>query len=388
MEKQLLKGNEAFILAAVNAGAKVFGGYPITPSSEGAHEASKLFLEDGFEFRQMESEVAVGHFLHGAGAAGKRVCTITSGPGYNWLNDGIVYAATAEVPILIENVGRAGPALGNITPSQSDYNMVVKGGANGDYHTIVLAPSTVQELVDFTFLGFEMADKWRNPVTILADGFIGQMTEAVVIPEPIVNLPDKTGWCVSGVKNRVPHQFIPFDLDTQGLIALNRRLQDKYRQIEAEEVRYEAVNLDNADILVVAFGLVGRIMETVIEEAEEQKIKVGLIRPQTLWPFPSKAIKEAAERIGTVLVVEMNYGQMFYDVKLAVEGTAPVCFYGEGGGWVPGVSDIVNEIKSVVKNISRFRRLHRILRRGWSWAKEIISQIQNWSFGLKNGGGK
>lgn len=348
MKKELVMGNEAFILAALSAGCEVFGGYPITPSSEGAHLALKIFPDLGKVAVQMESEIAVGHMLYAAGAAGARNCTITSGPGYVLLHEGIVYAATAQAPMIVGNVMRGGPGLGNIAPSQADYNMVVKGGGNGDYQTIVLAPSTVQEIIDFTILAFDLADKWRNPVTVLFDGFLGQMEESAVVPKPIKieNLPKKE-WAVFGNKN-IPAMFIPFNLDPKKWAAHNVKLQKKYKQIKNNEIRYEAINLEYADIFVVAFGFVGRIMKSVIKKTEGCGVRIGLLRPQTLWPFPNDAIRNAASRIGKVVVAEMNCGQMLYDVKLAVGDSALVHFLGWPGGLVPGVNELFDKIKSLL----------------------------------------
>ncbi len=347
-EIKFLKGNEALVYAAVQAGCRMFFGYPITPSSEALETAMKFLPKIGGVAVQMESEAAVGFACYGAAAAGHKVFTVTSGPGMNWLQDAIVYMATTQLPCVIINIMRGGPALGNIAPSQADYNQSVKGGGNGDYKSIVLAPSSVQELVDHTKLAFELADKYRNPVIILADGMIGQMKESVIFPEPEKELSLKE-WRIGNTARRSPHMFIPFDLDPSRSEKVNLELQEKYRLIKDNEIRYEADNIDKPDILVVAFGSMGRILKTVIKKAGEKNINIGLLRPITLWPFPDKAIKELAKQIGKVLVVEMNCGQMMEDVRLAVGDAAEVHFYGRSGGIVPATEEILSVIELLVK---------------------------------------
>jgi len=341
-----MKGNEAVIEGAIAAGCKAVLGYPITPSTEGLEYAVKRMRQIGGIAKQMESEAAVSHALYGAGAVGIRAMTITSGPGFNWMHDAVDYMATSEVPTNIIDIMRGGPALGNIAPSQSDVRSA-KGGANGDYRTIILAPSSVQNLADFTFLAFELADKWRNPVFVLGDGMLGQMKETLILPEPITELPEKP-WRLSGAKNRPPNKFIPFDLNPAGLEAINKKLDRKYNQIKETEIRYEAINIKKPDILVVAFGLVARIIKSVIKEAEKENLSIGLIRPITLWPFPDEVINQAAERTNKILVVEMNMGQIVDDVRLAVNGKTPVKFYGRAGGLITTTEEITEKIKEVL----------------------------------------
>lgn len=341
-----MKGNEAVIEGAIAAGCRAVLGYPITPSTEGLEYAVIRMKQIGGIAKQLESEAAVSHALYGAGAVGIRAMTITSGPGLNWMHDAVDYMATAEVPTNIIDIMRGGPALGNIAPSQADVRSV-KGGANGDYRTIILAPSSVQDLADFTFLAFELADKWRNPVFVLGDGLLGQMKETLILPEPIIKLPEKP-WRLSGAKNRPPNKFIPFDLDPVGLEVINKKRNQKYNRIKETEVRYEAINIEKPDVLVVAFGLIARTMKSVIKEAEKESLSVGLIRPITLWPFPDEIINRAADKTNKILVIEMNMGQIVDDVRLAVNGKAAVKFYGRAGGIVLTSEEIKEEIKNVL----------------------------------------
>lgn len=361
-EPVLISGNEVMVLAAKAAGVKAFFGYPITPASEGCHLAMEIIPVA----RQAESEAAAGFMMYGAAIAGERVFTITSGPGLVWMQDAISYMACVELPGVFVNVMRGGPALGNIQPSQSDYWQAVYGGGNGDYQTIVLAPSSVQELADLTILAFDLADTWRNPVVILSDGYLGQMEEPVVLPDQIGNLPPKL-WKLDGCKGREPRQMVPFDIGTEGLEEINKTLQKKYARIVQTEQRHEEINIEGAEILVVAFGMMGRTMEEVVEEAAKEGIRVGLVRPVTLWPFPRRAVREATRTAKQVLVVEMNCGQMETDVCLAlgphchnhtlqqpevtepeVSFKGPVHFYGRSSGIVPGVREILEQIRVIV----------------------------------------
>ncbi len=346
-EKILMKGNEAIGEAAIRAGCRFYFGYPITPQSEiTAYMAKRLLKMKDAAFVQAESEIAAINMVYGAIATGVRAMTSSSGPGISLKQEGISYIACSELPCVIVNIQRGGPGLGSIQPAQGDYFQATKGGGHGDYHLIVFAPSSVQELVDLTMDAFDLADKYRNPAMILGDGLLGQMMEAVEFKErPKVNLPDKSGWTLTGCKGRKHRYIVPFDLDPRVLEKLNKVLDEKYKRIKEKEVRYEAVNIENADLVIVAYGTVARIVKTVINNAKKEGINIGLIRPITLFPFPEKIIAETASKINKFLVVEMSLGQMIEDVKLAVSGKAEVNFYGRTGGVIPSPVEILEEVK-------------------------------------------
>ncbi len=346
-EKILMKGNEAIGEAAIRAGCRFYFGYPITPQSEiTAYMAKRLLKMKGAAFVQAESEIAAINMVYGAIATGARAMTSSSSPGISLKQEGISYIACSELPCVIVNIQRGGPGLGSIQPAQSDYFQATKGGGHGDYHLIVLAPSSVQELVDLTMDAFDLADKYRNPAMILGDGLLGQMMEAVEFKErPKVDLPDKSGWTLTGCQGREHRYIVPFDLDPHVLEKLNKVLDEKYKRIKEKEVRYEAVNIENADLVIVAYGTVARIVKTVINNAKKEGINIGLIRPITLFPFPEKIIAETAEKINKFLVVEMSLGQMIEDVKLAASGKAEVNFYGRTGGVIPSPVEILEEVK-------------------------------------------
>ena len=346
-EKILMKGNEAIGEAAIRAGCRAYFGYPITPQSElTAYMAKKLLKMKNAAFIQAESEIAAINMVYGASATGVRAMTSSSSPGISLKQEGISYIALAELPCVVVNIQRGGPGLGSIQPAQGDYFQATKGGGHGDYHLIVLAPSSVQELVDLTMDAFDLADKYRNPVMILGDGLLGQMMEAVEFKErPRVDLPDKSNWIITGCKDREPHHIVPFDLDPSVLEEWNNNLGEKYKKLKENEVRYEAMNVKNADLIIVAYGTVARIAKTVIQNAKKEGLNVGLIRPITLFPFPEKIIAKVAERVKKFLVVEMSMGQMIEDVKLAVNGKANIEFYGRTGGVVPSPVEILKEVK-------------------------------------------
>jgi len=350
-EKMLMKGNEAIGEAAIRAGCHFYFGYPITPQSElAAYMSKKLPKIKDAVFIQAESEIAAIKMVYGAAATGARAMTSSSGPGISLKQEGISYIACAELPCVIVNIQRGGPGLGSIQPSQSDYFQATKGGGHGDYHLIVFAPSSVQELVDLTMDAFDLADKYRNPAMILGDGLLGQMMESVEFKKrKKIDLPDKKGWMLSGCEGRKKYIIVPFNLDPYEMEKINLKIQEKYKKIRENEVRYEAINLENADIVVVAYGTVARIVKTVINNAKKEGINVGLIRPITLFPFPEKIIYETSEKINKFLVVEMSFGQMIEDVKLAVKGKAEVDFYGRAGGVIPTQSEILTEIKKYLK---------------------------------------
>lgn len=350
-EKVLMKGNEAIGEAAIRAGCRYYFGYPITPQSElTAYMAKKLLKMKDSAFVQSESEIAAINMVYGAAATGARTMTSSSSPGISLKQEGISYIACAELPCVIVNMQRGGPGLGSIQPGQADYFQATKGGGHGDYHLIVLAPSSVQELVDLTMDAFDLADKYTNPAMILGDGLIGQMMEAVEFKErKKIDLPDKEGWILTGCKGREKNYIIPFSVDPYEMEKTNFKIQDKYNELKEKEVRYETINLDNADLIVIAYGIVARIVKTVIDNAKKEGINIGLIRPITLFPFPDKIIAEISEKVNKFLVVEMSMGQMVEDVKLAVNGKAEINFYGRVGGVVPTQSEILAEIKKYIK---------------------------------------
>jgi len=350
-EKILMKGNEAIGEAAIRAGCRFYFGYPITPQSElTAYMAKKLLKMEDSAFVQAESEIAAINMVYGAAATGARAMTSSSSPGISLKQEGISYIACAELPCVIVNIQRGGPGLGSIQPGQADYFQATKGGGHGDYHLIVLAPSSVQELADLTMDAFDLADKYQNPAMILGDGLIGQMMEAIEFKErKKVDLPDKKGWALTGCKGRKKYSIVPFNLDPYEMEKVNFKIQEKYNKLKEKEVKYEEVNLDNADLIIIAYGTVARIVKTVIGNAKKEGINIGLIRPITLFPFPESIIAEVSERVNKFLVVEMSLGQMVEDVKLAVNGKAEVNFYGRVGGVVPTQSEILTEIKKYLK---------------------------------------
>ena len=348
-----MKGNEAIAHAAIRCGADGYFGYPITPQSEVLETLAKLkpWETTGMVVLQAESEVASINMIYGGAGAGKRVFTSSSSPGIALMQEGIAYMAGAELPGVFVNVQRGGPGLGTIQPSQSDYLQATRGGGNGDYNVIVLAPNSVQEMADFMDLAFTLAFRYRNPAMILSDGVIGQMMEKVVLPE---QKPRRTEeevirecpWASTGrTRDRKPNIITSLELMPEAMEQRNLHLQEKYRTIKEREVRYETIELDDADIMIVAFGSAARIAEKAIELAREEGIKAGLFRPITLWPFPEKQIAEAAHGKRGVLDAEINAGQMIQDVRLSVNGEEPVEHFGRLGGIVPEPEEIVKAIK-------------------------------------------
>lgn len=334
-EKVLMKGNEALAEAAIRAGCRFFFGYPITPQTELAAYMAKRMPKENGVYLQAESEIAAINMVYGASAAGKRAMTSSSSPGISLKGEGISYMAGADLPAVIINVQRGGPGLGGIQPSQSDYFQATRAIGHGDFHLIVLAPSTVQEMTDYVLLAFDLADEYRTPVMILADGMLGQMMEPVVLPEPKAEFPAKP-WAVTGHKGKRPHNIVnSLYLEPERLEETNIERYERYARIKASEQRAEEYLIDDADIVVVAFGASSRIARSAINKAREQGIKAGMIRPITLWPFPADAISAAADRARAMLTVEMNMGQMVEDVRLVVEGRIPVEFFGRTGGIIP-----------------------------------------------------
>ncbi len=353
-EAILMKGNEAIAHAAIRCGADGYFGYPITPQSEVLETlaAEKPWETTGMVVLQAESEVAAINMIYGGAGAGKRVLTSSSSPGVALMQEGIAYMAGSEIPGLIVNVQRGGPGLGTIQPSQSDYFQATRGGGNGDYYVIVLAPNSVQEMADFVDLAFELAFKYRNPAMILSDGVIGQMMEKVVLPEQKLRKTEEEirrlyPWATVGrTPDRQPNIMTSLELKPEVMEARNLHLQAKYAEIKEKEVRFETQNTDDADYIIVAFGSAARIAEKAIELARAEGIKVGLFRPITLWPFPEKQIAQLAQGKKGVLVAEINAGQMVEDVRLAINGAVPVEHFGRLGGIVPEPEEIVSALRT------------------------------------------
>ncbi|WP_092109996.1 3-methyl-2-oxobutanoate dehydrogenase subunit VorB [Prevotella sp. KH2C16] len=352
-EVMLMKGNEAIAHAAIRCGTDGYFGYPITPQSEVLETLALLkpWETTGMVVLQAESEVASINMIYGGAGAGKRCLTSSSSPGIALMQEGIAYMAGAEIPGVFVNVQRGGPGLGTIQPSQSDYFQATRGGGNGDYYVIVLAPNSVQEMADFVDLAFELAFKYRNPAMILSDGVIGQMMEKVILP-PMK--PRKTEeeikrlypWATTGrSKDRNPNILTSLELKSEIMEQRNLHLQKKYREIEENEVRYDTQQMEDADYMIVSFGSASRIAEKALEIARSEGIKVGLFRPITLWPFPSRQIAEAAKDKKGILVAEINAGQMVEDVRLAVNGAVRVEHFGRLGGIVPDPEEIVKALK-------------------------------------------
>lgn len=357
-EVLLLKGNEAIARAAIRCGCDGYFGYPITPQSEVLETLAELkpWETTGMVVLQAESEVASINMLYGGGGSGKRVMTSSSSPGVALMQEGISYMAGAEVPGLIVNVQRGGPGLGTIQPSQSDYNQATRGGGNGDYNVIVLAPASVQEMADFVDLAFTLAFRYRNPAMILSDGVIGQMMEKVVLPpfkkrRTEEEIAKECPWAANGhgLKKREPNVITSLELDPAKMEQKNLHLQEKYQTIKDKEVRYETQQTEDAEYLIVAFGSAARISQKAMEIARKRGIKVGLFRPITLWPFPEKEIKALSKKVKGMLVVEINAGQMIFDVRCAVGGSVPVEHYGRLGGIVPDPDEIIDALQSMQK---------------------------------------
>jgi len=354
-EIKLMKGNEAIAHAAIRYGTDGYFGYPITPQSEIMEVLmdEKPWETTGMVVLQAESEVAAINMVYGGAACGKRVMTSSSSPGISLKQEGISYMAGAELPGLIVNVMRGGPGLGTIQPSQADYFQTVKGGGHGDYRLITLAPSSVQEMADHVALGFDLAFKYNNPAMILSDGVIGQMMEKVILPE---QKPRKTEaeirreqpWATLGKpKDRKPNVVTSLELDSSIMELNNIRFQNKYKQIEENEVIYEELLCDDAEYLIVAFGSAARISQKTVEMAREEGIKVGLFRPVTLWPFPKQQLKSYGEKVKGILTVELNAGQMVEDVRLAVECKIPVNHFGRSGGIIPTPDEVLEELRKL-----------------------------------------
>ena len=356
-EVKLMKGNEVIAEAAIRCGCDGYFGYPITPQSEVMETLMlrKPWEETGMVVLQAESELASINMVYGAAATGKKVMTSSSSPGISLMQEGLTYLAGAELPCLVVDVVRGGPGLGTIQPAQSDYFQAVKGGGHGDYHLIVLAPASVQEMNDFVDLGFELAFKYRNPAMILADGVIGQMMEKVQLSDYKPRWTDEEiekisgDWALTGKKaNRQHHIATSLELDSYKQEVFNHKLQAKYREMEEKEVRFEEIACDDAEYLFVAYGSCSRICQKAVQLAREKGIKVGILRPITLYPFPTKEITRLAQKVKGILTVEMSAGQMVEDVRLAVNGLIPVEHYGRFGGVIPTPDEIVEALEKQI----------------------------------------
>ena len=349
MAKTLMKGNEALSEAAIRAGLKAFYGYPITPQNEvPAYMAEHLPLRGGV-YLQAESEVSAINMVYGAAGAGARVMTSSSSPGISLKQEGISYIAAAQLPCVIVNVVRSGPGLGGIQPSQGDYFQAVKGGGHGDYRLIVLAPGSVQEMADLTTLGFDLADKWRNPVMILSDGILGQMMEPVEFPEEAKVEEVEKPWATTGAVNRKPNVVNTLDIIADQAEKNLGRLLAKYERIKEEEVRWQEVSTDDADLILVGYGTSARVARSAMELARREGLKVGLFRPITLWPFPEQQLRALAKPGRAFIAVEMSAGQMIEDVRLAVNGVSPVYLSNRLGGMVPTPEDVLAKIRDILE---------------------------------------
>ncbi len=350
-EKVLMKGNEAMAESAIRAGCRFFFGYPITPQTELAAYMSKQMPKCGGTYLQAESEVAAINMVYGASAAGARVMTSSSSPGISLKGEGISYMAGCDLPGVIVNVQRGGPGLGGIQPSQSDYWQATRATGHGDFQIMVYAPSTVQEMADYAYLAFDKADEYRIPVMILADGMLGQMMEPVVMPEPKTELPEKP-WATTGHHNQRAHNIVDsLYLTPDALEGLNRERFERYETIKANEQRAELFMCEDADIVLVAFGASARIARSAVVAAREKGIKAGLIRPITLWPFPTDAFESVMNTAKDFLVVEMNMGQMVDDVRLVSEGRVPVEFFGRTGGIIPTPAEVLARIEAANEKV-------------------------------------
>ena len=346
-ERILMCGNEALAESAIIAGLDAYFGYPITPQNEISAYMSRRMAEEGRVFVQSESELAAINMVFGASATGKRAMTTSSSPGISLMQEGISYLSGAELPAVVVNVMRGGPGLGNIAPSQGDYFQATRGGGHGDYRTSVPGPSSVQELVDCMPLAFDLADQYRMTVMVLADGILGQMMEPIVFEKkPRRKLPPKD-WALTGAKGREQNIVRSLWLGNGVLEELNFKLQAKYDQMQKNEVLCEQYEVDDAEIIVIAYGVAARIVAAAVNKAREDRIKAGWIRPITLWPFPTEQISRVADEFRIFLTVEMSCGQMVEDVKLAVAGKTPVLLHGRPGGGVPTVDEILERIKQL-----------------------------------------
>ena len=344
-EKLLAKGNEAIAMAAIDAGCLLYFGYPITPQNDIPEYLSKHLPPLGGEFIQAESEIASINLLLGASATGTRAMTSSSSPGISLMQEGISYMAGSELPAVVVNISRSGPGLGGISPSQGDYFQATRGGGHGDYRMIVLAPSTVQEMYDLTFLAFDLADQYRNPALILGDALIGQMKEPLIRRKPQRTALPPKDWALTGAEGRPTRRLKSLYLQDGELSEHNWKLYQKYEKMKKEEVRFESYLIEDAELVIAAFGSIARVARTSAEMAREEGMRVGLLRPITLFPFPEQAFHEVSKKVRTFLTAELNTGQMVEDVRLSVDQNAKVYFYGKPPGSLPSPEDILEEIK-------------------------------------------
>ncbi len=354
MARELLKGNVAIAEAAIRAGVEAYFGYPITPQTELLEHMSARMPELGRAFLQAESEVAAINMVYGAACTGKRVMSSSSSPGVSLMMEGISYVAGTEIPMVLVDVMRGGPGLGNIAPSQGDYSQIVHGGGHGDFHPIVLAPASIQEAIDHTVLAFDLAEKYRAIAVVLLDGSIGQMMEPAELPPMQPVRKERPDWATDGAINRERRILSSIYIDPYEEEIANIRILKRWEQVKANEIRYKEYMLDDAEIIIVGFGTAGRVAMSAVRQARDEGIKVGLFRPITVSPFPFKALKERAKGAKVLLVVEMSAGQMLIDVKQAVGDSVPIEFYGRLGGVVPFPDEILDEIHRVASgDISR-----------------------------------
>jgi 2-oxoglutarate ferredoxin oxidoreductase subunit alpha len=346
-----MKGNDAVGEGAIQAGCQAYFGYPITPQNEITAYMAKKMLEEGRVFIQAESEIAAINMVFGASLTGARAMTSSSSPGISLKQEGISYMVGCELPGVVVNIQRGGPGLGNISGAQGDYFQATRGGGHGDYYLIVLAPASVQEMYDLTREAFDLADKYRNPVIILADGILGQMLEPVRIGKenPTPNFDTKKDWILNGCKEREPRMVRSLLMDEGALEEHNWKLNRKYEKMKASEVRVETDNLEDAEVALVGYGTSARICREAMETARKKGMRVGLIRPITLWPFPEKVIAKNVDKLKAFLVLEMSLGQMVEDVRLATDGKCPVYFYGRPGGGIPEVDVVVDRIERILR---------------------------------------
>jgi 2-oxoglutarate ferredoxin oxidoreductase subunit alpha len=350
MAKELLEGNFAMAEAAVRAGVEAYFGYPITPQTEILEWMSQRMPELGRVFLQAESEVAAVNMVYGAACTGTKVMSSSSSPGVSLMMEGLSYIAGTELPCVLIDVVRGGPGLGNIAPSQGDYNQLVHGGGHGDYHPIVLAPASVQEAIDLTVLAFDLAEKYRCIAIVMADGSVGQMMEPAELPEmrPLRRM-GKDSWATTGALNREPRKLSSIYIDPSNEERFNIRLLNRWQEITDSEIRYKEYYLDDAEYAIIGFGTAGRVSLSAVRAARAEGIKVGLLRPITVSPYPFDVVETLAHRVQGILVVEMNTGQMLDDVRLASKGQVPIEFYGRPGGMVPMPDEILEEIHRLVR---------------------------------------
>jgi 2-oxoglutarate ferredoxin oxidoreductase subunit alpha len=348
MPKQLLKGNVAIAEAAIRAGCEAYFGYPITPQTELLEHMSERMIELGRVFLQAESEVAAINMVYGAASAGVRTMTSSSSPGISLMQEGFSYIAGSQVPAVIVDVMRGGPGLGNIQPSQADYHQVTKSTGHGDFHAIVLAPSTIQEAIDLTVLAFDLAEKYRTLVFLVADGAMGQMMEPAELPPMRPLSGERPDWALTGAKGRDVNTISSIYLGSDKLEAFNKELQEKLSLIRKQEIRYEELFLDGAEVVVMAFGTAARVAQTAVKRLRDEGLAVGLFRPITLWPFPEKQVADIAEKARSLLVVEMNAGQMLLDIRAAIDTKVPISFLGRMGGAIPMPDEVEDRLRTML----------------------------------------